>query len=159
MVNIWQHPKPSIFELWREDDFSGISGTGHVLDGVVFSDGTTVVRWRGKTPSTATFKSYKHFQRVHMKYHGRLTIKWIDGFNGIDFINDFVTDILRKLAAVNSTQHNKYLLAKMKLTLSDKIVELKELRNGKEISFQEGSGKSSTSMEGTGFSPEPPTIT
>lgn len=153
-MRFWERPKASLFELWREDDFSGISGVGHVLDGVVFPDGTTVVRWKGKNPSTSTFKSYKHFERVHVRYHGRLTIKWVDGFNGIDFLNDFISDILTKLGEVKTTQHNKYLLAKMKLILLNKVTQLQELRNGKQISLKEGGGESPSSVARTSFGTE-----
>lgn len=34
------------FVLIRDEDVTGISGTGPVADGVVFPDGTTVLRWR-----------------------------------------------------------------------------------------------------------------
>ncbi len=34
------------FQLHRDTDVSGVSGTGVVADGVVFPDGTTVIRWR-----------------------------------------------------------------------------------------------------------------
>ena len=33
------------FELHRDTDVSGVSGTGVVAEGVEFADGTTVVRW------------------------------------------------------------------------------------------------------------------
>lgn len=35
-----------IFTLVRDEDVTGLSGTGAVGDGVVFPDGTTAMRWR-----------------------------------------------------------------------------------------------------------------
>lgn len=37
------------FVLMRDVDVTGMSGTGPVADGVVFPDGTTVLRWRDVT--------------------------------------------------------------------------------------------------------------
>lgn len=44
------------FELHRDTDITGVSGTGLVADGVVFPDGTAVLRWRvGQWPTSAVF--------------------------------------------------------------------------------------------------------
>lgn len=43
---------PRHFRLMRDVDSSGISGTGHVADGVVFSDGEAAVHWLGRWPTT-----------------------------------------------------------------------------------------------------------
>jgi hypothetical protein len=40
------------FELHRDTDISGVSGTGVVADGVQFPDGTVALRWRGELPSS-----------------------------------------------------------------------------------------------------------
>ncbi len=66
-----------IFEVIRERDISGErtggghSGTGKVLEGVIFSDGTTVVRWaaEGKPNSTAVWDSYDDFAYFHIDQH------------------------------------------------------------------------------------------
>ena len=34
-----------VFELHRDTDVSGISGTGVVAEGIVFSDGVVALRW------------------------------------------------------------------------------------------------------------------
>lgn len=39
---------PCVFVLQRHIDHTGISGTGPVAEGVVWSDGTVSLRWRGK---------------------------------------------------------------------------------------------------------------
>ncbi len=38
--------EPRLFTLFRHVDESGISGTGRVLDGVIFHTGQVVVCWR-----------------------------------------------------------------------------------------------------------------
>lgn len=102
-----QKLKPAVFELWREEDRKKISGTGHVLDGVVFPDGTTVVRWRRRSKqSTAVFSTFKQFEQVHLTKHGQSTLKWVEGFDGITFVNVFLAglsnelDMALKVAAV-----------------------------------------------------------
>lgn len=53
------------FMMLRQVDETGVSGTGHIADGVVFEDGTVVVRWRTATPGTTTFASLEHAKAVH----------------------------------------------------------------------------------------------
>jgi len=57
------------FRIVREYDISKVSGTGHVLDGVVFDDGVTVVRWRTPTSSTAIYDSFEDFKAIHIDAH------------------------------------------------------------------------------------------
>ena len=38
---------------------------GHLLDGVVFEDGTCVIRWRSEVRSTSIFKSFDEFNKIH----------------------------------------------------------------------------------------------
>ena len=58
-----------VFTIIRQADESGVSGTGRVLDGIVFDDGTTVVRWRTATASTAIYKTYEDFYYIHIESH------------------------------------------------------------------------------------------
>lgn len=59
------------FALIREADESGVSGIGKVLEGVVFSDGRTVIRWcvKGQVNSTAIYSSFEHFMAIHVDSH------------------------------------------------------------------------------------------
>ena len=50
------------FRLIRHEDVAGVSGTGHVADGVQFEDGTAVVQWRGKFTTTTVHKSLESVQ-------------------------------------------------------------------------------------------------
>ena len=65
-----------LFKLLRAEDVSGISGTGHVADGVVFQDGTAVMRWLTLTPSTSMYANIEHLEHIH-SHGGRTKIEWL----------------------------------------------------------------------------------
>lgn len=65
------------FQLFRDVDVSGVSGTGYVAEGVLFRDGTVAVRWYGKYPSTAVWDSMDSMIGVH-GHGGTTRIKWED---------------------------------------------------------------------------------
>lgn len=84
MANSTQHnPKimavsgqPETFDLVRLVDETGISGTGKVAEGVVFGDGTTVLRWLTEHRSTVVYESAREVLAIHghggkteMRYH------------------------------------------------------------------------------------------
>lgn len=53
------------FVLVRDTDVSGVSGTGVVAEGVVFSDGRVALRWTSAYRSTAVYDSLEDAQAVH----------------------------------------------------------------------------------------------
>lgn len=60
------------FTVGRSGDESGISGTGIVAEGVVFSDSSCVVRWTAATSpshSTGIFSSLSDFLMIHVASH------------------------------------------------------------------------------------------
>lgn len=59
------------FEMIRNADESGVSGTGKVLEGVVFSKGITVIQWcvEGKPNSTAIYPTFDDFKCIHIDSH------------------------------------------------------------------------------------------
>jgi len=59
----------------RDRDVSGISGTGKVLEGVEFTDGTVVVRWLSTYASTAVYANIDQFQTIHL-HEGAGRIVW-----------------------------------------------------------------------------------
>ncbi len=71
--------EPRLFTLVRRSDESGVSGTGRVLDGVVFHTGQVVVCWRGDVKATsededgysslAVYPSWEAFQHIHIDAH------------------------------------------------------------------------------------------
>jgi len=67
---------PRLFTLVRKTDETGISGTGRVLDGVVFHNGQVVVCWRSDVntekegySSTCMYPSWEAFKHVHLDPH------------------------------------------------------------------------------------------
>ena len=67
------------FELHRTRDVSGVSGTGIVAEGIVFSTGTAVVHWiSGRFQSTVTWPDgVPAVEEIH-GHGGATTIHWID---------------------------------------------------------------------------------
>lgn len=60
---------PRRFTILREHDATGISGTGRVLDGVIFHTGQVVVCWRSTHESITVFKDWTAFEGVHLNAH------------------------------------------------------------------------------------------
>jgi hypothetical protein len=65
------------FELHRDVDVSGVSGTGTVAEGVLFGDGTAVVRWLGDRPSTVVWRRVEDAMAVH-GHGGATRFVWLD---------------------------------------------------------------------------------
>lgn len=65
--------EPRLFTLTRHTDESGISGTGRVLDGVVFHNGRVVACWRsdlrGGHSSFVIHDSWEAFCAIHVDPH------------------------------------------------------------------------------------------
>jgi hypothetical protein len=53
------------FELHRDTDVSGVSGTGKVAEGVIFSDGHAAIHWLGTWPTTTPHPSVASIKAVH----------------------------------------------------------------------------------------------
>ena len=69
--------EPLRFELIRDGDETGISGTGVVAYGVMFVDGTCVLRWLGHQRSTAVYDSIEVLKAIH-GHGGQTRVGWID---------------------------------------------------------------------------------
>jgi hypothetical protein len=63
---------PRLFRLERAEDESGVSGTGHVADGVAWHDGTCTVHWRTEHTSTTVYRDFTTVLAIHG--HGGKTI-------------------------------------------------------------------------------------
>jgi hypothetical protein len=70
-------PFVKLFKLVRDEDVSGVSGTGTVAEGVKFSDGTCVLRWVTQFRSTAVYATVEELDAIH-GHGGRTHIEWID---------------------------------------------------------------------------------
>ena len=65
------------FELHREADVTGVSGTGVVVEGVEFTDGRCAYRWLTPTATTTVADSIAHVEAVH-GHDGRTAVVWLD---------------------------------------------------------------------------------
>ena len=63
--------KVRTFHLLRLEDESGVSGTGWVAEGAVFSNGWVALIWLTDTPSLNFYPSIEAVQSIHG--HGGLT--------------------------------------------------------------------------------------
>lgn len=66
------------FDLQRNVDHTGVSGTGKVAEGVLFTDGTVVLRWLGPYASTVVWKSLDDAMHVH-GHDGATQAVFLDG--------------------------------------------------------------------------------
>ena len=64
------------FELHRDIDETGISGTGIVAEGVEFHDGTAALRWKSEFKSTAVYASMADVEAIH-GHNGQTKIVWV----------------------------------------------------------------------------------
>jgi hypothetical protein len=66
------------FHMNRSTDITGTSGTGTVAEGVEFTDGTVVIRWR-PVPATSTccYASIDELLKIH-GHDGGTTVEWLD---------------------------------------------------------------------------------
>jgi hypothetical protein len=71
------------FVMRRENDVSGVSGTGTVLEGVHFSSGVVVIHWLTPPPrgSISVFDSLEQFLSIHVRPHpdNHTVIEFEDG--------------------------------------------------------------------------------
>ena len=71
------------FSMRREFDVSGVSGTGVVLEGVLFSTGVVVVHWLTPPPrgSISVWDSIEQFLEIHVRPHpaNRTVLVFEDG--------------------------------------------------------------------------------
>lgn len=67
------------FELHRDVDETGVSGTGVVAQGVEFDDGTVAMKWLGDWPTSVVFHERGAEALEHVHGHGGKTrVVWLD---------------------------------------------------------------------------------
>src|SRR5436190_7838384 len=71
------------FYVLRLTDPTGVSGTGRIVEGVIFPDGKVVLKWRLPTSSLVLFDSFTEFQEVYLhKHHLCNTLVFVDQESG-----------------------------------------------------------------------------
>lgn len=69
-------PTARLFHLVRTEDYSGVSGTGVVAEGIEFSDGVCVMRWLTETASLGTYDNIDDINTIH-GHEGRTRTEYI----------------------------------------------------------------------------------
>lgn len=72
---------PRTFLVKRNFDETGISGTGFVAEGVVFSNGKVRICWYGDRSMIVDADTLQHWIDIHVLSHpdNRTEIHWCDG--------------------------------------------------------------------------------
>jgi hypothetical protein len=65
------------FYLRRLEDETGISGTGLVTEGVMFTDGSCAMRWMTDRSSVAIYASIEDVVAIH-GHGGKTVVEWVD---------------------------------------------------------------------------------
>lgn len=74
------------FEIHRDRDVSGISGTGVVAEGVQFTNGWCSISWLGEFPSAVLWPGgISHVEHVHC-HGGASRIVWLDDEHGQPYV-------------------------------------------------------------------------
>jgi hypothetical protein len=78
------------FELHRDDDVTGVSGTGVVAEGVVMSSGKAVLEWLTEWPTSVVWhdRGLDSIEHVH-GHGGRTRIVWLDGRSTDEALAEF----------------------------------------------------------------------
>lgn len=65
------------FVLDRSEDLTGVSGTGVVAEGVVFSTGWVALTWLSHTFSLVFYPGIESVYRIH-GHDGKTVVVWLD---------------------------------------------------------------------------------
>jgi len=65
------------FYLIRNEDPSGVSGVGIIIEGVCFSDWTCHIHWLTKLQSEGRFPNPDEMMKIH-GHDGKTVLYWID---------------------------------------------------------------------------------
>lgn len=68
---------PRQFHLQRDEDASGVSGTGTVAEGIEFSPGLVALLWLPHYWSVAIYPNIKQVERIH-GHDGKTRVVWDD---------------------------------------------------------------------------------
>lgn len=66
-----------VFELHRDEDATGVSGTGVVAEGVIFSNGRCALTWKTAHTSVAVYDRIADVEAIH-GHEGRTRVVWLD---------------------------------------------------------------------------------
>lgn len=68
--------EPRMFTVLRHFDATGVSGTGRIMDGIIFHNGQVIVCWRSDlndprqgASSLGIYPSWEAFHHIHIEPH------------------------------------------------------------------------------------------
>jgi hypothetical protein len=74
---------PRRFYLERRDDVTGLSGTGRVLEGVIWQSGKVTVEWRGPLSTITIYDNFETFEKLHVHGHpSQNVVRWLEPHKG-----------------------------------------------------------------------------
>ena len=65
------------FNLLRHADATGVSGTGLVAEGVVFTKGKVAITWLGRFSTVTVYDGLEAVEGIHL-HGGQSEIVWVD---------------------------------------------------------------------------------
>ena len=65
------------FELHRDQDVSGVSGTGKVAQGIEFDNGKCAMAWLTEFTSVAVYENIEHLKQIHL-HNGATRLVFIE---------------------------------------------------------------------------------
>lgn len=66
-----------VFELYRKEDVTGVSGTGVVAVGIMFPNGSVAMQWLGARSSIVIHDNMENVVSVH-NHNGKTEIRWLN---------------------------------------------------------------------------------
>lgn len=69
------------FVLQRTEDESGVSGTGMVAEGTLFTNGKVVLAWVSDIKSVTVYENMEELDQIH-GHGGKSHVVWIDAGAG-----------------------------------------------------------------------------
>lgn len=68
---------PKVFYLMRDEDVSGVSGTGKVAEGLVFTNGKVAIGWNKQIASITVYNNLNDAIAIH-GHDGRTRFEFVD---------------------------------------------------------------------------------
>jgi hypothetical protein len=118
------------FKLIRDSDVSGVSGTGVICEGVLFSDGHAAIHWLGEMPLTTPYPQLEWVIKIH-GHEGLTRLVWDDEQGEADFnehdvayLHEILCDTELPIWHLGARRLLKKVRTAMKLQASDSPVRV-----------------------------------
>jgi hypothetical protein len=118
------------FKLVRDSDVSGVSGTGVICEGVLFSDGHAALHWLGDMPLTTPYPCLEWVLKIH-GHEGLTRLVWDDeqgeadfSENDISYLHEVLSDETLMIWHLGARRLLRKIRTAMKLQGSDNPVRV-----------------------------------